>query len=1308
MKISRLSIAGILAAISLSSFAEESPYKVAVKTVSENLVSQDASLRMSGLERIGLMRAFELSDQAIEKLSDSDATVRREAAMVLGLVGNRAALEPLKKALNDSDWTVRQSAANSLFNLTSLDVKFDALANEETRATQAAGFEPAFEKGFDAKLISDFKAAVKKLPKLEERQINLAQCRYAETSSTNIKAKKFAEAITCGGSNPWQPLKNDKNPWFVVDLGGVRSFEQIDMGTAGTTAKNIKVLISDDGENYTEVANYPKLTKGINIKKPMSGRYIKVTAEGLASFKGLAVWNKTPSKKLQPEFREEYYAAEKAVRAIERLDVEEALPLLIEAVEPYEQIILTYLKDNDQFWSAETLAIINRAERGYAQALIRAIGRFGGEDARVALQNLVARNNSWACYAAQALGDCGNEESAIFLINQFWQYGVWLERCGTLGTGNGDAIRSIPDGDRARLAAYDRVPRTWHDILSALCRIDIWTPEVVKVLRENSPYLISTVPNIWDGTVSWQKEAHQQMTGYLLEKAGVRKEAMNAALESLKVPGRKVSADFEHRDIFLKLAGQNLTPDTVGRGPYAGPLMICAAEESDIPTLISLQNSPLGWIRIDSSRALLYLNAQEAIAPTIKLLEEAKDDLDYGVDGDYRRLSAVYTRKYNLPYDKTEKLKGNGYDEINDPSPRFKDAWIRMLGGLKAKEAVPVLIKYLNNERNAMEIAYAAANALAEIGTPEALEALRKADVDHPVSTVRTVAREALWANDIAQLPRNIVEKKETLVQLPVPEGMPKEIVFIKGDMIPVNSEQISQDMSSYSTTDAGPTIRLGRNIFRLKTEDPEGSLQQLTNFKDGWVADLEVSYDGKRIMFSRRGEAGVDPFWHIYEMNADGSDLRQITDGPYLDVHPNYMPDGRIVFTTSRTAIRDEYHGYPANGLAVMNRDGSDIHIIGLNMGRDNEPIIGEDGKILFTRLELFYSRNKTEHNLISVSPDGTRPVTLYGPERREFHYDIKGAQALSAPRHRILRMTQPQQWDGQEILMNTFKGPMIVEGPTKERMLMKNNDYSIATPYKIDDNTLLCSAGKRPPINKKSGFAKEDKKLDLWAPVDHGLNFLNIETGEFTPIYNDPTTSEFEARPLQPRKIPPIAMESPLTREDAFTGKMFCNSIYNTRQTYVKQRGKYVRVNEGIPTIARHNTHNAGVAWRNHGGAIGRIWGTFPVAADGSFAVELPADRLFHFQVLDADFRVVGNEFIWQYARPSENRSCVGCHEEPGAAPNSTTFPIAHRQAPIKVMPYANDVQYHAKMWFKGWGPDEREERMRTANAINILGRY
>ncbi len=57
----------------------------------------------------------------------------------------------------------------------------------------------------------------------------------------------------------------------------------------------------------------------------------------------------------------------------------------------------------------------------------------------------------------------------------------------------------------------------------------------------------------------------------------------------------------------------------------------------------------------------------------------------------------------------------------------------------------------------------------------------------------------------------------------------------------------------------------------------------------------------------------------------------------------------------------------------------------IATNIGRDNEPAVLSDGRIVFSRLEVFYSRNKTELTLHAAHPDGTQDLVLYGPERRD-----------------------------------------------------------------------------------------------------------------------------------------------------------------------------------------------------------------------------------------------------------------------------------------------------------------------------------
>ena len=200
------------------------------------------------------------------------------------------------------------------------------------------------------------------------------------------------------------------------------------------------------------------------------------------------------------------------------------------------------------------------------------------------------------------------------------------------------------------------------------------------------------------------------------------------------------------------------------------------------------------------------------------------------------------------------------------------------------------------------------------------------------------------------------------------------------------------------------------------------------------------------------------DPWWHIWEINVDGTGLRQITHGPYHDVNPAYMPDGRIVFSSSRIGQRDEYHGFPCVGLSVMNADGSDIHTVGFNLGGDRDPAVMEDGRIVFSRIDLFYSRLKTEVALHTVFPDGTRDDGIYGPERRGFWRGVHRANSAwtmrpshtgtDDNRNRVLRLSQPQSLGNGRIIC-TSSGGLVVAGPGRyqERLVPHPRYIAVST---------------------------------------------------------------------------------------------------------------------------------------------------------------------------------------------------------------------------------------------------------------------
>ncbi|MBM3892331.1 MAG: hypothetical protein FJ388_24715, partial [Verrucomicrobia bacterium] len=402
---------------------------------------------------------------------------------------------------------------------------------------------------------------------------------------------------------------------------------------------------------------------------------------------------------------------------------------------------------------------------------------------------------------------------------------------------------------------------------------------------------------------------------------------------------------------------------------------------------------------------------------------------------------------------------------------------------------------------------------------------------------------------------------------------------------------------------------------------------------------------------------------------------LQQLTHGPYHHVGPAFLADGRIVFASSRMGIRDEYHGYLCTALHVMNPDGSGMHPIATNIGRDNEPALLPDGRILFSRLEVFYSRNKTELTLHAMNPDGTRDVVLYGPERRAFwskldHGKKDVGEGGNAPlTHRVLRLTQPQPMPDGRIVISTPGGLTLI-GPRRDTEQLISPEFktrAYTTPLPLSDGTMLCAMTLKTPDRKK---------------VDLGLYRLDPRTGKLDLIYNDPATADYEARPILPRRPPPMLANE--EKPGAYSGRFLCASVFNSQEKETAQRGRLVRLVEGVPVVGRHETHTGNQpVWKNHGGTFARVLGTAPLAADGSFYVELPADRLVHLQVLDSDRRVINNQLTWIYARPGETKSCVGCHEDPHTTTPSRRQPLALHGGPLSFLPRGGEFSYRAKAW-------------------------
>ncbi len=169
-------------------------------------------------------------------------------------------------------------------------------------------------------------------------------------------------------------------------------------------------------------------------------------------------------------------------------------------------------------------------------------------------------------------------------------------------------------------------------------------------------------------------------------------------------------------------------------------------------------------------------------------------------------------------------------------------------------------------------------------------------------------------------------------------------------------------------------------------------------------VRDLDVSYDGTKLIFSLRGpyvEGGNEddqPTWNIWEYDAQDATLRRIIASDITaeeghDLAPHYLPDGRILFNSTRQrqsrailldegktqfATLDEDRREHALVLHVMNDDGSDIHQISFNQSHDLDPSVLTSGRVVFSRWDHMGGRNGI--HLYHANPDGTDLEALYG----------------------------------------------------------------------------------------------------------------------------------------------------------------------------------------------------------------------------------------------------------------------------------------------------------------------------------------
>jgi len=174
-------------------------------------------------------------------------------------------------------------------------------------------------------------------------------------------------------------------------------------------------------------------------------------------------------------------------------------------------------------------------------------------------------------------------------------------------------------------------------------------------------------------------------------------------------------------------------------------------------------------------------------------------------------------------------------------------------------------------------------------------------------------------------------------------------------------------------------------------------------------VKDLEASNDGKFLVFSLRAPALEDvdddeqPTWNIWQYEIVTKTLTRLISSDILaeqgqDTSPYYLPDGRIIFSSTRQSgnksilldegkpqyrALDDNRARHSSLLHVMDSDGSNIKQISYSQGHDIDPVVLTTGKILFSRWEQ-RGRN-SGMSLYQMDSDGKGVELVYGRHSHE-----------------------------------------------------------------------------------------------------------------------------------------------------------------------------------------------------------------------------------------------------------------------------------------------------------------------------------
>jgi hypothetical protein len=493
-----------------------------------------------------------------------------------------------------------------------------------------------------------------------------------------------------------------------------------------------------------------------------------------------------------------------------------------------------------------------------------------------------------------------------------------------------------------------------------------------------------------------------------------------------------------------------------------------------------------------------------------------------------------------------------------------------------------------------------------------------------------------------------------------------------------------------------------GGGVFVLSPPTPDGELRNLTDDFEGVdIAGLDLSFDAREVVFSMRH--ADDERYHIYIAPVDGSAApRQITDGPWDDLRPIFVPGGRVAYISTyqygseldpdanpfgRLGLRrDEYERAAAPQLSVISTEGGTPTVCSQNLSHIAEPFLLSNGQIGFSRWEHLGPLNDVK--LFRMNPDCSGMEGIMVRDGLPANSFVQAAEldpgvfvSVATSRNRTIQSGALYRIDARNRTSTAAQIPIdeqraIPESLTPAVPTGMSSPASGVGRYRNPRGLFEVSGSRRSwtgqlLVSWSDGDVNDRNEIAETAP-QFGIYLFDPETQRRTLVFDDPNMWDLYAIPVQVRPEPPVIGQGVMGNPaDMFNRPAILTGV-DVRTTMLDetvsgaQFGSGVSLDEALDStthvriIEGFSAEIGGVGMFGltmHEGAA--ILGETPVYADGSWRAEVPAYLPYHLQPIDRFGLAIRNQMLWIQAMPGENRACGGCHSDraqPFASPSTT----------------------------------------------------